>query len=145
MIQLVASAFARKFIPYNLPLDSFEATYAEPMPRLRLKALNRGATTIAERPSSKKLAVVLRLPASQQASRGLSKLYGMGLYKIPLTAYSTALSVVERAAMRSAVQQLRLACRSVLLHKGPASLSSDGSGGKARVERRSWFTIKFVA
>ena len=54
-----------------------------------------------------------------------------------LTEYNTALAVVERATMCSAVQQFRLACRSVLLHKVPASLSSDGSGGKTRVERRS--------
>ena len=136
MIQLVTSAALQASLfpttshskPLRLPTPSL-------CPRSRLKALNRRATIIAERPSSIKFAVVLRLPASQQVNRELGKLHGTGLYKISLTGYSTTLAVVERATICTAVQQFRLACRSVLLHKGPASLSSDGSGGKTRVER----------
>ena len=105
VIQLVASAVLHASLypttshpkPLRLPTPSL-------CPRSRLKALNRRATTIAERPSLKKRAVVLRLPASRQVSRGLGKLHGMGLYKISLTGYSTALAVVERATMCSAVQ-----------------------------------------
>ena len=68
-----------------------------------MKAWNCRATMIAERPSSKNRAVVLRLLASQQASREPGWLHGMGLYKISLTGYCTALAVVERATMCSAI------------------------------------------
>ena len=88
---------------------------------------------IAERPYSKKRAVVLRLLASQQVSKEAGQLHGMGLYKISLTVYSTALAVVRRATMYSAVQPFRLAPTSVLRMAG-----GDGSGGKTWVERKSW-------
>ena len=88
---------------------------------------------IAVRPSSKKRVAVLRLLASQQASREPGKLHGMGLYKISLTGYCTALAVVERATMCYAVLPFRLTSRSVLLHRGLASLNDDS--GKTRVER----------
>ena len=55
--------------------------------------------------------VVVRLLASQQASRGPGRLHGMGLNKIYLTGYCTALAVVERATMCSTVQPFGLACR----------------------------------
>ena len=57
----------------------------------------------------------------------------MGLYRISLTGYCTALAVVERAPMCYAVQPFRLTSRSVLLHEGLASLNGDS--GKTRVER----------
>ena len=88
---------------------------------------------IAERPSSKKRAVVLRLLASQQVSKEAGRLHGMGLYKISLTGYSTALAVVKRATMFSAVQTFRLASSSVLRVAG-----GHRSGGKAWVKRKSW-------
>ena len=53
----------------------------------------------AERPSSKKRAVVLRLLALQQVSREAGRLHGTGLYKISLTGYSAALAVVKRVTM----------------------------------------------
>ena len=95
---------------------AFKATYAEPMSPVGVKDLNHRATTIAGRPSSKKRVVVLRLLGSLQVSRELGKLNGTGLHKMSLTGYSTALAVVERASMYSAVQKFRLACRSVLLY-----------------------------
>ena len=60
-------------------------------------------------PSSKKRAVVLRLLAPQQASREPGGLHGTGLYKILLTGYSTARTVVKRATMDFAVQPFQLA------------------------------------
>ena len=101
--------------------------------RLRLKALNRRVTMIAERPSSKKRAVDHKLLVLQQVSREPGRLHGMGPYKISLTRYSTALVVAGRATICSAVQPFQLACRLVSLHDGPASLGSDESGSKARV------------
>ena len=47
-------------------------------------------------------------------------LHGMGLYKIPLTGYCTALVVAEMATMCCAVQPFRLTSRLVLLHEGLA-------------------------
>ena len=88
---------------------------------------------IAVRHSSKKRVVVLRLLASQQASREPGRLHCMGLYKISLTGYCTALAVVKRARTRRAVQPFQLASRSVLLHEGLTSLNGDS--GKTRVER----------
>ena len=102
----------------------------------KVKALNHRAIMIAKHSSSKKRAVVLRLPASQQVSRELGRLHGTGL-QISLSGPSTALVVFERDTVCSAVQKFRLACRSVLLHECPASLSGDGSGGETRVERKS--------
>ena len=60
-----------------------------------LMALNRRARMIAVRLFKKR--VVVRLLASQHASRGPGRLHGMGLYNIYLTGYCTALAVVERA------------------------------------------------
>ena len=146
VIQLVASAALHESL---YPATSHSKPLRLPTPNLRsrsmLMALNRRARMIAVRPSSKKRAVVLRLLASQQVSREPGRLHGMGLYKIYLTGYCTALVVVERATMCSAVQPFRLASRAVLLHEGPASLSSDGSGGIASVERRSWIHCQVVA
>ena len=99
---------------------------------------------IAVRPSSRKRAVVLNLLASQQVSREPGRLHGMGLYELSLTGYCIALAV-ERATMCSAVQPFRLASRAVLLHEGPASLSSDGNGGITSVERRNWIHCQVVA
>ena len=39
MIQLVASAVLHEFIPYNLTLEAFKATYAEPMPPVEVEGL----------------------------------------------------------------------------------------------------------
>ena len=61
--------------------------------------MNCRATMTAERPSSKKRAVVLRLLALQQVRREAGRLHGTGLYKISLTEYSAELAVVKRVTM----------------------------------------------
>ena len=85
---------ARDFIPYNLTLEAFKATYVEPMLPVEVEGLGARATMTAERPSSKKRAAVLRLLALQQVGREAGRLHGMGFYKISLTWSSTALAVV---------------------------------------------------
>ena len=68
---------------------------------------------IDQRPSSKERVVDHRLLASQQVSREPRWLHGMGLYKISLTGYCTALAVVKRATMCCAVQPFRVGVRTL--------------------------------
>ena len=65
---------ACELIPYNLTLGVFEATYAEPMLPVEMKAR---ATAIAERPPPPKQRTVI--PASQRVVRELGRLHGTGL------------------------------------------------------------------
>ena len=119
-------------MPYNLSLEAFEATHAEHMLSVDVDGLEPQGENACRAPLFKKR-VVVRLFASQQASRGPGRLHGMGLYNIYLTGYCTALAVVERATMCCAVQPFRLTSRSVLLQEGLASLN--GNSGKTRLER----------
>ena len=74
-------------------------------------------------------------------SRELGKLHGTGLYKISLTGYSAALAVIEghnvlHCPAIPAGLQISIAARR------STSLSGDASGGKTRVERRSWTHLR---
>ena len=97
-------------MPYNLSLETFEATHAEHMLSVDVDGLEPQGENAFRAPLFKKR-VVVREPG---------RLHGMGLYKIFLTGYCTALAVIERATMCCAVQPFRLTSRSVLLPEGLA-------------------------
>ena len=79
MIQLVASAALHASL-YPTTSHSKPLRLATPSTPVEAEGLE---PTIAESPPSKKRAVVLRLPASQQVGKELGKLHGTGLYKCP--------------------------------------------------------------
>ena len=130
MIHLVASAALHASL---YPTTSPKAAYAEPMLPAEVEGLEPQGDNECRAPLFKKRTVDLRLLTSQQVSREPERLHETGPYKTSLTGYNTAPFAVERATMCSAVQPFRLARRSLLWHEGPAHLSGDKSGSKARV------------
>ena len=130
-IQLVASVTLHASLYPTTSLEAFKATYAEPMLPFEVEGLEPRGDNVCRAPLFKNARgrpQTTRLTADEQ--RGPGGCMERGSTKISLAGYSTALAVIKRATMYSAVQPFRLASRSVLLHEGPTSLS-----GERRQER----------
>ena len=127
-IQLVASVTLHTSLypttTHSKPLRLY--TYAEPMLPFEVEGLEPQGDSNCRAPLFKNARgrpQTARLTAGEQ--RGPGGCTERGSTKISLTRYSTALAVIKRATMYSAVQPFRLASRSVLLHEGPTSLSGE--------------------